>query len=288
MKILVTGAAGNLGSKIVENLMKKVPTSDIIAGIREDESESERVKFFSTKGIEIRVAEFEKKETLVEAFQGVDRVFIVSTFSDPETSILQQNNAVEAAKETNITLMAYSSAPRADVSEFILASIHRIRENIIKESGIPYVLVRNNWYVENELGSIHQSLNGAPWFTTAGEGKVGWVYRPDLAEATANILAGEGHENKVYELTGENLTQQQFVNVVTEVTGKEIQVMNVDDATYGNILKEANLQEESAGMLMMIQKGIREGGLENPHSDLEMLLGRKPTSVKEALQQLLA
>lgn len=286
MKILVTGASGHLGSKIVENLMKKVPTSDIIAGVRN--TQSEKAKSFAEQGIEVRVTDFDKKETLVEAFQGVNRVFIVSTFSDPETSARQQTNAVEAAKEAGIAQMVYSSAPRADVSEFVLASIHRVRENIIKESGIPYVFVRNNWYVENEMGSIQQSLNGAPWVTAAGEGKVGWVYRPDLAEATANILAGEGHENKAYELAGENLTQQQFVDALNEVTGKEIQVLNVDAAAYGTMLKEANLPEDLAAMTTMIQQGIRDGGLESPHSDLEMLLGRKPTSVKEALQQLLS
>lgn len=65
-------------------------------------------------------------------------------------------------------------------------------------------------------------------FTSAGEGKVAWVYRPDLGEATANILAGEGHDNKAYELAGENLTQQQFVDAVNEVTGKGISLLAVD------------------------------------------------------------
>ncbi|MDP1418892.1 SDR family oxidoreductase [Peribacillus simplex] len=286
MKILVTGASGHLGSKIVENLVKRVPTSEIIAGVRD--TQSVRAKAFATQGIEIRETDFDKKETLVEAFQAVDRVFIVSTRVDVEATIHQQTYAVEAAKEAGVTQMVYSSAPRADVSEFFLAEVHRIREDIIKESGIPYVFVRNNWYVENELGTIQQCLNGAPWVTSAGEGKVGWVYRPDLAEVTANILAGEGHENKAYELAGENLTQQQFVDAVNEVTGKEIEVMNVDDASFGKMLKEANLPEEVVAISVMVQQCIREGGLESAHSDLEMLLGRNPTSVKEALQQLLS
>ncbi len=285
MKILVTGASGNLGSKIVENLAKKLPASDIIAGVRE--TQSEKAMAFAAQGIEIRETDFEKKETLAEAFQGVDRLFIVSTFGDLEAVTRHQTNAVEAAKEAGVAQIVYSSAPRADVSTFFLAGPHRVRENIIKESGIPYVFVRNNWYVENELGTVQQSLNGAPWVTSAAEGKVGWVYRPDLAEATANILAGEGHENKAYELAGENLTQQQFVDALNDITGKEIPVLTVDDAAYGEMLKGANIPEDLVTMLVMTQQGIREGGLENTHSDLEMLLGRKPTSVKEALQQLL-
>ncbi|PEA36906.1 NAD(P)-dependent oxidoreductase [Priestia megaterium] len=286
MKILVTGAAGKLGSNIIENLVKKVNASDIIAGVREPQSE--KAKAYEAQGIEVRLTDFEKKETLVEAFKGVDRVFIVSTVVPVmEIVIQQQKNTVEAAKETGVSQLVYSSGPRADVSDFVLAAPHRERENIIKESGIPYVFVRNNWYVENELDTIQQCLNGAPWVTSAGEGKVAWVYRPDLGEATANVLSGEGHDNKAYELAGENLTQQQFVDAVNGVTGKEIPLLTVDSEAHAKMLKEAGVPEEFVSLLVMIQKGIREGELEAPHSDLEMLLGRKPTSVKEALQILL-
>lgn len=142
--------------------------------------------------------------------------------------------------------------------------------------------------MENELGTIQQCLNGAPWVTAAGEGTVGWVLRADLAKATANVLAADSHDNKVYELGGKNLTQGDFVTALNEVTGKEISVMNVDDEAYSAMLEQANVQVEMICMLTMVQQGIREGGLENKYTDLEMLLGRKPATVKEALQQLLA
>lgn len=285
MKILVTGATGHLGGKIVEFLAKKVPPTTIIAGTTN--LASEKAKALTAQKIEVRKTDFEDQASLVEAFTGVDKVFIISTVSDEETSARQQTNIVEAAKQAGVKQMVYSSAPKADVSDLFLAGPHRVRENIMKESGIPYVFVRNNWYVENELGTVQASLNGAPWVTSAGEGKVGWVLRADLAEATANVLAGEGHDNKVYELGGENLTQADFVAALNEVTGKDIQVMHVDDTAFGEMLK-GNVPDQLAGMLVMTQMSIREGKLENDSSDLEQLLGRKPATVKEALQQLLA
>lgn len=285
MKILVTGATGNLGGKIVEFLATKIEAANIIAGTTNPTSE--KAQALVAEGFEVRKTDFEDQTSLVAAFTGVDKVFIVSTFGDEEASARQQANIVAAAKETGVAQIVYSSAPKADVSDFFLAGPHRVRENIIKESGIPYVFVRNNWYVENELGTVQASLNGAPWVTSAGEGLVGWVYRADLAEATANVLATDGHDNKVYELGGENLTQADFVAALNEVTGKDIQVMPVDDAAFGEMLK-GNVPDSFVQMLVMTQMSIREGKLVNDSSDLETLLGRKPTTVKEALQQLLA
>ena len=284
MKILVTGATGHLGGKIVEFLAKKVATTDIIAGTTNPASE--KALALVEQGIEVRKTDFDDQASLEEAFAGVDKVFIVSTVGDEIAAARQQTNIVEVAKQAGVKQMVYSSAQKADTSDFFLAGPHLVRENIIKESGIPYVFVRNNWYVENELGTVQASLNGAPWVTSAGEGQVGWVYRADLAEATANVLAGEGHDNKAYELGGENLTQADFVAALNEVTGKDIQVMHVDDVAFGEMLK-GNVPEKLAGMLALIQMSMRDGKLVNDSTDLEMLLGRKPATVKEALQRLL-
>ena len=152
-------------------------------------------------------------------------------------AIRQQTNIVEAAKQ-----MVYSSAPNADVCDFFLAAHHRERENIIKESGIPYVFVRNNRYIENELGKAQASLNGSPWVTAAGDGQVGWVSRADLAEATANVLAGDGHENKIYELGGDNLTQDDFVATLNEVTGKDVQIPLKSNFTHGVYRRKSHIK----------------------------------------------
>lgn len=284
MKLLVTGATGHLGGKVIEFLMDKLSTDSIVAGTRD--TQSEKAQDLIKKGIEVRHTDFEDKDSLVEAFKGMDKIFVISTFGDVENSALQQTNVSETAKEAGIKLMAYSSAPRADVNEFFLAAPHLVRENSIKESGIPYVFIRNNWYVENELATAQNSINGAPWVTSAGNGKVGWVLRSELAEATATILTTDGHENKVYELGGENLTQEDYAAALSEVTGKDIKVINVDDTAFRDMLK-GNVPDQAIDMLIMVQASIREGKLENYSSDLEKLLGRKPATVKEALTILL-
>ena len=285
MKVLVTGANGNLGSQIVESLLTKLAVGEIVIGVRD--LKSEKALKFKEQGLEVRVTDFEKQETLLNAFIDVDRLFIISTFGDFETLMHQHTNAVEAAKATGVKSIVYPSVTRAEGNDFYLAGMHRAREVAIIDSGIPYVILRNNWYIENELGTIHGCMAGAPWVTSAGEGKIGWVYRPDLAEAAANVLVGEIYENKIYELSGENLTQQQFVDTLNEVTGKEVSLLAVDDASYEEMLKGFGVPEAYLPMLVATQKGIREGGLESTHSDLNYLLNRQATSLKQALTYLL-
>ncbi|QDQ02236.1 SDR family oxidoreductase [Lysinibacillus fusiformis] len=287
MKVLVTGANGNLGSKIVEFLLTKLSVEEIIVGVRNDKSE--KACNYKEQGFEVRVTDFENPETLITAFTGVDRLFIISTFGDYETIIRQHKNAVKVAKATDVKQVIYPSVTRAEGNDFFLAGMHRAREIAIIESGIPYVILRNNWYVENELGTIQGCLAGAPWVTSAGEGKIGWVYRPDLAEAAAKVLVAEGHnhENKIYELSGKNLTQQQFVDTLNEVLDKKISLLAVDDSSYMEMLKGAGVPEDYLPMLMMTQKGIREGGLESTHTDFDFLLERQATPLKQALVQLL-
>ncbi|MFJ6211198.1 SDR family oxidoreductase [Lysinibacillus sp. NPDC092081] len=285
MKVLVTGANGNLGSKIVEYLLTKLSVEEIIVGVRDDKSE--KVLSYKEHGLEVRVTDFENPEALLTAFKGIDRLFIMSTFGDLETVMRQHTNAVEVANATDVKQIIYPSVTRAEGNDFFLAGLHRAREVAIIESGIPYVILRNNWYVENELGTIQGCLAGAPWVTSAGEGKIGWVYRPDLAEAAANVLVADGHENKIYELSGENLTQQQFVDTLNEVLGKDVPLLAVDEASYEEMLKGAGIPEAYLPMLVMTQKGIREGGLESTHTDLDFLLDRQPTSLKQALTHLL-
>ncbi|MGE7887629.1 SDR family oxidoreductase [Bacillus cereus] len=285
MKVLVTGANGNLGSKIVEYLLTKLSVKEIIVGVRDDMSE--KVLRYKEQDLEVRITDFEKQDTLLSAFKGVDRLFIMSTFGDFETVMRQHTNAVEAAKVTGVKQIIYPSVTKAEGNDFFLAGMHRAREVAIIESGIPYVILRNNWYVENELRSIQSCIAGSPWVTCASKGKIGWVYRLDLAEAAANVLVDDGHENKIYELSGENLTQKQFVDTLSEVLGKEVPLLEVDDSSYEEMLLGAGVPKDYLPMLVMTQRGIREGGLESTHTDLNFLLERQATPLKQALTHLL-
>ncbi len=284
MKVLVTGATGHLGSLVVNHLLDKMDAKSIAISVRNPEKATN----FADKGIDVRKGDFDQPDTLITAFEGIDKLLIISTDLDNETRIRQHREAVAAAKKAGVKHIIYTSVANAPSSTLALAEVHRQTEKAIIETGISYTFLRNNWYLENEISSIQAAAAGAPWVTSAQGGKVGWTLRREYAEAAANVLAGEGHENKIYELSGVPHTQDELAAVVGKTLGKEIPVLNVSDEAYAEGLRAAGLPEFVVELLQGIQKSIREDALDVVSSDLEKLLGRLPLPLEQAVAEMVS
>lgn len=280
--MLVTGATGKLGSKIVETLLKKVPVNQLAVSVRNPE----KAEGLQARGVDVRKGDFDYPETLDGAFAGVDRLLIISADGDNETRIRQHANAIAAAERAGVKFIAYTSIANAKESENILAPTHKATEEAIMKTGIPYSFLRNNWYLENEIPSIQGVLAGAPWVTSAGNGKVGWALQQDYADAAVAVLTGNGHENTIYELSGKLLTQEEIVSALGNVLGKEVPIQQVDDNIYADIMKGAGVPDFLIPFLVEIQAGIREGTLEVESNDFQKLLGRPATPISDGLNQI--
>nr|MBO2507969.1 NAD(P)-dependent oxidoreductase [Bacillota bacterium] len=283
MKILVTGATGHLGSLVVEKLLESVAPGNIAVSVR-DPARAERLR---RRGVDVRRGDFDRPETLKDAFAGADRMLMISTTGDNETRIRQHLNAVAAAREAGVGFIAYTSVANAGRSTLSLAEVHRATEEAIRRSGIPFCFLRNNWYLENELGTIQAVVNGAPWLTSAGSGRVGWAPRRDYAHAAAAVLTGEGHENTVYELSGPPRTYDDLASELAAVLGREVPVQHVDDAAYADSLRKAGLPEPAVAMIVGIQQAIRQGALDVESEDFARVLGRPLTPIRDALREMI-
>ena len=282
MKLLVTGATGKFGTKVVETLLKTVPASQLAVSVRNPE----KAKGLQASGVEVRQGDFDYPQTLDSAFAGVERLLIISADGDNETRIRQHANAVAAAERAGVKFIAYTSLANAQESTNLFAPTHKATEEAIKETGIPYSFLRNNWYLENEIPGIQGVLAGAPWVTSAGNGKVGWALQQDYAAAAATVLSENGHENTIYELSGKPLNQEEFVSVFGNLLGKEVPIQQVDDAAYADIMKAAGIQDFVIPILVDIQRSIREGSLDFESNDFEKVLGRPAMPIKEALTEI--
>lgn len=284
MRVLVTGATGQLGSKVLDALVGSMPTGQVAVSVRSPE----KAEHLRARGIEVRGGDFDDPASLGRAFARVDRLLIISTTGDNATRLRRHRSAVAEAARAGVGFVAYTSLTRADASPMALGEVHRHTEEAIRATGIPYSFLRNNWYVENEAGAIQAAASGAPVITAAGEGRIGWVARHDLARAAAAVLAGSGHENTVYELSGRPRTYADLAGMIGAELGREVPVEQVDDSTYERMLSGYGLPGFMVELLVDAQRAMRQGALDIESGDLELLLGGPATPLRESVAQILS
>ena len=280
-KILVTGASGHLGSLVIKHLLEteKVAASDIIAASRN----IEKLASLGEKGVELRSADFNDPASLATAFQGVEKLLIVSTDAlDGEGTRLKQHKAaVAAAKAAGVGRIHYTSLPRPDESVIGFAPDHLGTEVAIRESGLPYTFFRNNWYAENIFYGLPHALASGQWFSAAGDGRIPYLLREDCARAIAAGLARTEAENKIYTLTGgEAFTASDVAAIASEVTGKPVAVIPVTDEQLTEGLKAAGFPAPVAAVFASFDANQRLGLFEPVTGDFKALTGREPSSFK--------
>ena len=285
MKYLVTGATGAFGSHAVETLLKSVSASNIIACVR-DKTKAEK---YSTLGVEVRQADFNNATSLEKAFDGVDRILVVST-NEPvhDKRIAQHTNAINAVKKNGVALLVYTSGTNDPQNPTPLAIAHIATEKVLKESGVPYCILRNNSYLETEIPTIKACMAGAPIVTNAGNGKVGFALKYDYAEAAVAALLGNGNENKIYELSGEPVSYDMFAKTLGDILGKEMPVRHLSDEEYAAALRGLGMSEVMIPMLVATKAAIREGFMEVHSKDFERLLGRPVTPLAAGIQIIIS
>jgi len=281
MKILVTGATGQFGHTVIESLLKRGLATQLAVSVRDPE----RAKSYKERGVDVRRGDFDDSSSLIRAFSGVERLLIISTDGDNATRIRQHTTAVDAAQKAGVGFIAYTSISNASNNPLGLAEVHRATEQAIHATGIPYAFLRNNWYLENELGFVQAAMAGAP-IRTSARGKVGWALRADYAQAAAAVLAGSGHENAIYELSGQLATYDDFATALGQVLGHQVPVEYVDDAAYAESLTSAGLPGFVVALFVGFASRIREGALAVESNDFQKLLGHPATPLREAFQQL--
>lgn len=282
--ILITGASGHLGKSVARFLREKYPNLSVAALVRDPEKAAELVPL----GVELRQGDYNDYASLVKAFQGADKLFLVSS-NDMANRIQQQTNAVNAAKEAGVKHIFYTSFQRKteDGSSPVamVAAGHLDTEQKIKASGLTYTLLKNGLYMDVMPLFLGNDVATGRITLPAGDGKVAFALREELAEASAHLLAGEGHAGQTYELAGSSTESlYNLAGYLTEITGRTVTYADTDKETY----LAAAADPQMAGFIAAFGEGIRQGEFDFPDSTLEKLLGRKPASLKQYLAAVYA
>jgi len=281
MKIGVTGATGQLGRLVVEKLKQKVAADTIVALVRNPEKAADL-------GVEARAFDYTQPEALVASLKGIDKLLLISG-NEIGQRLPQHKAVVEAAKQAGVKQITYTSILHADSSPLGLAGEHLGTEVAIKESGLTYTILRNGWYTENYTGSAKGAVGAGAFIGNAGDGKIASAARIDYAEAAAVVLAGEGYENKTYELAGdEAYTLTELAAEISRQTGKIVPYNNLTETQYADILKSFGLPGGLAEMLADSDTGASKGGLFDDTKQISALIGRPTTPLAKVLAEALA
>lgn len=283
--ILITGATGHLGKAAVDFLLKKISASEIAVLVRDTSKASDLL----AKGVDVRQGDYDDYASLVKAFKGIDKLYLVSG-SDIVKRSQQQANAVKAAKEAGVQHVVYTSFQRNNETESspiaLVAKAHIDTEKLLKASGLTYTILKHSLYMDMLPIFIGDKvLQTGTIFQPAGEGKVSFASRLDMAEAAATILTTSGHENKSYEISGNSsYSYNDVAKIITEVSGKKITYVSPSQETFQAELTKAGVPAEYIGLFASFSEAIKQGEFDKPDATLEKLLGRKPTALKEYLK----
>ena len=279
MKTGITGATGQLGRLVVEDLKKRTSAENVVALVRTPEKAADL-------GVEVKAFDYTQPD--VESLKGIDNLLLISgnEIGQRET---QHKNVINAAKEAGVKHIVYTSLLRANNSTLSLAPEHFATEEALKASGVPFTILRNGWYTENYTGTLAGSVQAGALIGSAGDGKISSAARADYAEAAAVVLTTEGHEGKTYELAGdESYTLGDLATEVSKQTGKDIPYNNLPEADYAGALVSIGLPEGVAQFYAAFDTSAAKNDLFDEGKSLSQLIGHTTTPLSDSVKAALA
>lgn len=285
MIILVTGASGHLGRLVVTSLLDRGATpASIVAGARD----TARVADLAARGVRTAVVDYDRPDTLADALVGVDTVLLVSG-SVPGARLDGHRNVIAAAAAAGVAKLVYTSASKATTFDWPLGEDHRATEEAIAASGVPAVIVRNNWYIENYVPDVQRAADTGILASSAGDGRVAAATRADYAEGAAVVLLEDGHLGQVYEFAGDTAVDySDIAAAAAEVLGRDVAYVPLTTEAHVVALQDAGLDAGTAGFVAGMDTGIRGGVLADADGTLGRLIGRPTTPLVAGLRAALA
>jgi NAD(P)H dehydrogenase (quinone) len=283
--ILVTGATGQLGTAVINNLLKKTSANQIAAFVRDENKTSASKK----KEVDIRVGNYDDTASLDQAMQGIKKVLLIAG-TDEDNQLQQHQNVVDAAKKAGVQCIAYTSRSLKDRNTLVnqLMVGHFQTEDYIKASGLNYTFFRNTLYMD----AIPLFVGGEKVFETGihlptGHGRVPFALRSEMGEAIAHVLLHSDRTNQIYKFTGsESYSFDDVAATLSDLSGKEIGYVPAEKSAFETQMKERGTPEAMVQKVVGFLTDIKNGQEDEISPDLENLLGRKPASLKAGLKVL--
>ncbi|AUC76525.1 NAD(P)H-binding protein [Olleya sp. Bg11-27] len=279
MRIAVTSVSGQLGSAIAKYLISEIGKENVIGIARTPE----KAKHL---GIQIRKGDYNSRQEFDQALLGVDVVLLVSGMDTPDKRIQQHRNVIEAAKINGVKKIVYTSiVGNEEQNSFTpIVESNRQTEKDIQNSGLQWSIGRNGIYIEPDIEYIDNYVQAGEIRNCAGEGKCAYTSRNELGYAYTKMLTEEKHNNNIYNLVGEPITQKQLASYINQVYNTELEFKAISVEEYKQE-RIAELGEFMGTVITGIYEGILNGAY-NVKSDFQKAAGRAHQSTLDVIKQL--
>ena len=281
MKIVVSGASGQLGRLVAEQLLGRLAPEEVVFVTRTPEALTE----FAAVGAEVRHGDFDQPSSLESAFSGGDRLLLISTM-DVGRRAQQNRAALDAAVGAGVQHVVYTSGTNPVAGHPLGEAVeeHRETEEMLQRGELAWTVLRNAAYAELQVPLGAVAITYGRLVTNAGDGRIAPILRADCAAAAVAVLTGQGHERQTYEITGpEALTQADIARLLTDVTGRPVRVASTGDRRLGWGLARLGTPKAVARTIVDLGIATREGYFDIVDPVFEMLTGRKPVTLRDIL-----
>ncbi|MGS2738487.1 SDR family oxidoreductase [Sinomicrobium sp. M5D2P17] len=284
-KIIVTGATGHYGYSVIESLIENGVNERLIYAMVRDYTKVEKLKSLN---VNIVFGDYNNYDSMLKAFSGIDKLLFVSS-DELENRSEQHIQVVNVAVESGIKYILYTSQEHKEVNfsliEFILSS-HLATENAIKGSGMNYTILRNGLYMDILPSFLGENIFKYGIYLPAGNGRIGFALRSEMAETAAKVLISTRHKNKTYSVSGDSYSFSEIAEHISQITGKNITYLSPSLDTFLKTVIDQGMSKRCAKMIGGFSAATRQGELESNGSQMEKLLGRKPLSMKQYLEEI--
>ncbi|MGI5241198.1 NAD(P)H-binding protein [Dactylosporangium sp. CA-139066] len=282
--IIVSGGTGQLGRQVVEKLLELVPAERVGVSVRDPGKAGD----LAARGVRVRRGDFAEPETLAEAFDGAERVLVVSVDQIGEAAVARHAAAIDAAAKAGAGRILYTSHQAANpASAFAPMPDHAATERHLQSTGVPYVALRNGFYASTVPHLIGGALQTGELLAPA-DGPVSWTTHADLAEAAARVLADDdaaGFDGPTPPLTAAEALDLTTVAALLSVrTGRPIRRVVAGDEEWVAATIAHGVPAEQANMLLGMFVAARNGEFAVIDPALDRLLGRRPATVGTVME----
>jgi NAD(P)H dehydrogenase (quinone) len=283
-KIIVSGASGQLGSLVIEELLaRKVDPEDLILVSRTPNTD--HLQSYAARGASVRFGDFNEPESLDAAYAGGTRMLLISINGGGGSRPELHKAAIDAAARAGVRHIAYTSYVNADLYEASTIAVdHRRTERILQESGVAWTMLRNQIYANGLVDQAIQIVRDGGFVTHTPDARVAYVTREDCAAAAAAVLTTAGHENRAYNITGPDaIGPRELVALASELSGKPAELMVLSEQQYREQLAASGMAEAGINGTISFAAELDSPYLREPSSAVADLTGRPATSVRELL-----